>query len=352
MAIAQYKCPNCGKILSFRADKQGWFCECCESLFNDNEIKLRFDFSQNSKYKFAEKKLTDADLEFSEKARLCICPKCSNEFISDFSNPIKNCIFCNTEISDYERISGEYKPFKAIPFSISKEEAENSFHKWCGKRKLMPSDFIEKFDIKKVYIPFQTADCIVKADTLANAKKISTNNDKKFRYTKTKEYSVERDTVITFDGIPADNFSGIEKETLESIEPFDYTKAVDFEINHISDTPINSPDSNKKLPFQNVKNRCVNMSDNILRQSMKGYSSLEVSKINVNIMDTSWKYTLLPVWLYTYEYNGKKYEFAVNGQNGRFSGEPPLSVSKLLTICIGMGIVTALIFTLGGIALL
>ncbi len=352
MAINQYKCPNCGKVLVFKPDKQGWFCECCESLFNDDEIKLRFDFNQNSKYKFSERGLDNSDLEFAEKARLYTCKKCSCEFVTDVSYSLESCVFCGGEVESPQRISGEYKPIKVIPFSISKNEAEDFFYKWCGKRKFMPSAFKENFNIKQVYIPFQIADCIVKADATASAKKIDIRTDKKFRYTKTKEYSVERDTVITFEGIPADNFSGIQQETFTSIEPFDYTKSVEFKMDYIKDIPINSPDNNKKLPFKNVKNRCVNMSDNILRQSMKGYSSLEVSKINVNIMDTAWKYILLPVWIYTFECNGKKYEFAVNGQSGRFSGEPPISKAKILSLSVGTGLLVAILFILGGICLL
>lgn len=351
MAIAQYKCPNCGKILAFRADKQGWFCECCESLFNDEEIKLRFDFNENSRYKLKEKSPEKIDVEFADKARFSVCKECGCEFISDISEPIKKCIFCNNDIDNYERISGEYRPSNTIKFTISREEAEKAFYKWCGKRKLMPSAYIKNFNIEQVYIPFQITDCVVKADAEATGKKIRTENDKKFKYTKTKEFAVTRKSVITFNGIPADNFSGIDKETLDAIEPFDFNKAVPFDMNHISDIPINSPDSNKKIPFNNVKNRCVNMSDGFLRQSMKGYSNLIVSKVDVNIMDTRWRYILLPVWLFTYKYNGKKYEFAVNGQNGKYSGVPPLSIGKLLSVCIASGALTALLFILGGILL-
>lgn len=351
MAIAQYKCPNCGKILAFKADKQGWFCECCESLFNDNEIKIRFDFNNNSRYKFSEKSPEEIDLEFAEKARLSVCSKCGSEFVSDVSAPIRQCVFCHSDINKYERISGEYRPVSTIKFSVSQREAERAFRKWCGKKKLMPSMYIKKFSIQKIYIPFQTADCIAVAEAEAEGRKISTEKDSRFRYTKTKSFSIERKSVITFDGIPTDNFSGISRETLEAIEPFDFNKAVPFSMEHISESPVNSPDSNKKIPFRNVKNRCVNMSDNLLRQSMKGYSSLTVSKVNVNIMDTHWNYILLPVWLFTYYSAGKRYEFAVNGQNGKFSGEPPLSHFKFLSICAGTGVLTALLFIIGGIFL-
>lgn len=351
MAIAQYKCPNCGKVLVFKADKQGWFCECCESLFNDEEIKIRFDFNNNGKYKLPEKRIKDIDLKFAEKARLSVCEKCGLEFVSDAGNPVSECVFCHNKIENYERISGQYCPYSTLKFTVSEQEAESAFAKFCGKRKFMPSAYRKNFSIKPVYIPFQIADCIVKADAAAEGRKIISDKDKKFRYTKTKEFSVKRNCIITYDGIPADNFSGLSKKTLESIEPFDFNKAVVFDMEHIKDIPVNSPDNNKKLPFQNVKNRCVMMSDNIIRQSMKGYSSLAVSEINVNIMDTDWRYILLPVWIYTFKYHGKQYEFAVNGQNGKFSGNLPLSVFKMLCTCIGAGLLASIVFITGGLLL-
>jgi DNA-directed RNA polymerase subunit M/transcription elongation factor TFIIS len=351
LAIAQYKCPNCGKILVFRADKQGWFCECCESLFNDEEIKIRFDFNKNGKYRLPEKHLKDTDIKFSEKARLSVCSKCGNEFVSDVSSPVEECVFCHNKIDSYERISGDYCPYSTLKFSISEDEAVSSFNKFCGKRKFMPSGYKKNFSIKPVYIPFQVADCIVKADADAEGRKINSSKDKKFRYTRTKEFSIKRNCIITFDGIPADNFSGLSRETLDSIEPFDFNKMVIFDAEHIKDIPVNCPDSNKKQPFQNVKNRCVVMSDNIIRQSMKGYSSLAVPEINVNIMDTNWRYILLPVWLYTFSYHGKQYEFAVNGQNGKYSGTLPLSLFKMLSACIGAGLLASIIFITGGLVL-
>lgn len=352
MAIAQYKCPNCGKILAFRADKQGWFCENCESLFKDEEIKIRFDFNENSKYKFPEKKLDKADIEFSEKARSYICKKCGSEFISDSSQPVEKCIFCHGKTESPERVSGEFRPYSTIEFSVSEEQAKSAFRNWCAKKKFLPSGYEKKADIRKIYIPFQIADCVIKASAGATGKKIRTEKDKQFKYIKTKEFGITRDAIITFDGVPADNTGGLSKETIDSIEPFDFRKAVPFDIKHISQTPANFPDSNKKIPFANVKNRCVFMSDNMLRQSMKGYSSLSVEKVDVNIMDTRWRYILIPVWLYTYHYNGKIYEFAVNGQNGRAGGNPPLSIGKLLAVCIGAGLLTTALFILGGIYLI
>lgn len=41
-------------------------------------------------------------------------------------------------------------------------------------------------------------------------------------------------------------------------------------------------------------------------------------------------YSFLPVWRYVYRYQGKNYEFYVNGQTGKAVGEAPTSTGKII----------------------
>ena len=55
--------------------------------------------------------------------------------------------------------------------------------------------------------------------------------------------------------------------------------------------------------------------------------------------DITFKHTLLPVWIASYRYNQKVYNFMVNGETGRVQGEAPISWWKvLLTILIVIAI--------------
>ena len=65
-------------------------------------------------------------------------------------------------------------------------------------------------------------------------------------------------------------------------------------------------------------------------------------------MNTDWRYALLPVWFMTYKYNGKIYEFAVNGQSGKLAGFAPLSKKKLCVFGILLFLAITLIAGLGG----
>ena len=45
-------------------------------------------------------------------------------------------------------------------------------------------------------------------------------------------------------------------------------------------------------------------------------------------------YVLLPVYLFTTKYNGKIYQFAMNGQTGEFIGNIPLDIKKTILIAL------------------
>jgi hypothetical protein len=61
-----------------------------------------------------------------------------------------------------------------------------------------------------------------------------------------------------------------------------------------------------------------------------------------------WQYTLFPTWILTYQYEGKTYIYAMNGQTGTAHGELPVNKKKLslVAMLIAAGILALTI--LGG----
>jgi hypothetical protein len=56
----------------------------------------------------------------------------------------------------------------------------------------------------------------------------------------------------------------------------------------------------------------------------------------------TFKHLLLPLWICSYDYNGKIYKFLVNGQTGKIEGSKPIDKMKV-AICIIIGIIILLI---------
>jgi len=76
----------------------------------------------------------------------------------------------------------------------------------------------------------------------------------------------------------------------------------------------------------------------VLRNTISGYSSVDVSSSDINIINEEWKYVLLPVWSITYndKEKGKIYYFSINGQTGKVIGNLPVDNKKLFTVGLGV----------------
>ena len=75
-------------------------------------------------------------------------------------------------------------------------------------------------------------------------------------------------------------------------------------------------------------------------QTLSRYTAVVDRQDNVNFRTENDNYSLLPVWNYNYTYRGKPYLFKINGQTGKMSGKPPVSIPKVIaysgTVFFGM----------------
>ncbi len=70
----------------------------------------------------------------------------------------------------------------------------------------------------------------------------------------------------------------------------------------------------------------------------------QVSSLNVQYHNITFKHILLPVWLSAYRYRGKVYRFMVNGRTGEVQGERPWSRIKI-TLAVLVVIMLTLLIT-------
>ena len=57
----------------------------------------------------------------------------------------------------------------------------------------------------------------------------------------------------------------------------------------------------------------------------------------------TYKYLLLPVWISSYKYKEKVYQFMVNGQTGKVSGKTPISIPKVIITVVAIALILILI---------
>jgi DNA-directed RNA polymerase subunit RPC12/RpoP len=348
----QYKCPNCGGDIRFSPDKQGYDCEWCMSFFTQQQIEEIYqeiessDLSQNVED-------TQATEDFAEHNNLYVCNSCGAEIVADEQTSATFCCYCHNPVTLKGRLSGDFKPDRVMPFSISREKAEEIFKEWCGKKRFTPSDFNTSKTLEKMtglYVPFWLADCKVNAYIQGLGKHVTTWSDARFHYTKTDEFNVIREAKIKFKGVPNDGEQKIEDRLMQAIEPFDYSKLKPFSMSYLTGFYADKYDVTKAQAFPNIKSRVEQGAIDIVKDDATNYTSLMVSNKKIDILKTDWEYTLMPVWFLNYKYQDKFYTFVVNGQSGKVAGILPLSKAKLFGFGVGLTVVlTVILSILGGL---
>ncbi len=336
MSVLQdYQCPSCGGHLEFNSKIQKMKCPYCDSEFemetlkeldealNEEEVKDdSFSWDEESKDEWAEN-----DGEITSY----ICNTCSGEIITDSTTAATECPYCGNPVVIKERIKGMLKPDFVIPFKLDKKQAMEAYKKHISGKKLLPSVFKEKNhidEIKGVYVPFWLFDASVQGNAQYKATTVRHWSDKNYNYTETRFFSVFRGGNIAFERIPVDGSSKMADELMESIEPFNFNEAVDFQTAYLSGYIADKYDVSMEESIVRANERIKKSTEDALAATVTGYHSVTAVGSNVNMTSGSSRYALYPVWILNTTFNGEKFTFAMNGQTGKMVGDLPMDKGK------------------------
>ena len=231
-----------------------------------------------------------------------------------------------------------YKDFQQVCQKISKK-------KWFIPKDLLSAAQIEK--LTGLYVPFWVARSATTSMMSAIGENVRSWTSGNYRYTETTSYRVEHEATVRYEGVPADGSQKIEDLLMESIEPFDYNKARPFNMAYLSGFYADKYDVDKEAVLPRIQQRMYANNAQIL-DSTTHYTRLKARRQYDRTDSLSWDYMLLPVWFMTFNYKGKLWEYAVNGQSGKVAGELPISKGKLAAFCTILAVLIAAAIFIGG----
>ena len=348
MDVLTYQCPQCGAPLTFNEATQHWDCKYCLGSFDLETLEKE----QAQKESATGEDVSDnPPQDKSEDIREYTCPQCGAHIVTDATTAATFCVFCQNATIFPEQLSGAFRPEKILPFQVKKEDAQAAFKRLCHRKPLLPKDFYAPDRIEKitgVYVPFWLYDCAVNAYMTASAQRIRTWSDRKYRYTKTDYYHIERGGTMDFERVPADGSSKMEDSLMDSIEPFDFEKMVDFSPAYLSGFLAERYDLDDEKMFPRASSRIRSTVENVLRNTIAGYSSVQILDNDLQLQRQNTQNVLLPVWMLMSKYKGKDYLFAMNGQTGKMIGNLPISVPRAVAWFGGILAAVFLLLFFGG----
>jgi DNA-directed RNA polymerase subunit RPC12/RpoP len=340
--IFEYKCPHCGASVEFDSATQNMKCPYCDSEFDVEALKnmdSRLDVQKPDEFNWDNEHRDEWDESEQAQMSVYICHSCGAEIVSDENTAATECIYCGNPVVLSGRLSGALKPDYVIPFKLDKKAAKDTLKAYIAKKKFAPGTFKSENkleEIKGMYVPFWLFDSDSEAAVSYDATKVRSWTSGDYKYTETSHYDVFREGTMSFENIPVDGSTKMADELMESIEPFNFSEAVDFQTAYLSGYFADKYDVSMEESIDRANERIRQSCIDTLRSTVSGYDGVTVKNSSVQQMNGRSKYALYPVWLLNTSYKGEKFVFAMNGQTGRLVGDLPVSKAKLAGLAGGL----------------
>ena len=334
MANKQFKCPCCGGSLQFDDKSQNIVCPYCDSQFTPESLKDYTDelASQPQEDTSWDESMVQAYTNEEKKGiKIYSCDSCGGEIIVDETTSSTSCPYCGNNVLVSKELAGDLKPNYVIPFKNDKEVVKENLKKFFKKKPLLPSSFSKENvieEIKPLYVPFWLFDADVSGTVEFKGETTRRWSDSNYDYRETKVYSILRGGNIAFDHVPVDGSKKMEDQLMESIEPYNFNEAVEFNAAYLAGYAADRYDVDKDVTFDRATVRFRDGTVQAFRRDISGYDNVSMTRTNLQFDNTNAAYALYPVWILNTKWKDKSFRFAVNGQTGKIAGNLPVSVGK------------------------
>ncbi len=351
--LQQYKCPCCDGAIAFDTAAQKMKCPYCETEFEmetllsyDKELKeahedsMDWETAPGSAWQAGE----------ADGLRAYICRSCGGEIVADETTAATACPFCGNAVVMMGQLSGQLKPDYVIPFKLDKQAAVEALKKHCSGKPLLPKVFKDENHIREVkglYVPMWLFSADANAHIRYKATRVRSWISGDYRCTETSHYLVTRGGNIGFDQVPVDGSSKMDDTMMESIEPYDFSDAVDFQTAYLAGFLADKYDVDSDASVDRANQRIRASTESAFAATVVGYASVIPTASSVKLLHGNAGYALYPVWVLSTEWKGQRYLFAMNGQTGKMAGDLPLDKAAFWKWLLGLtGIITAVGFAL------
>ena len=349
--LQEYKCPCCGGAIAFDSSIQKMKCPFCDTEFDmealagyDRELKneqpdqMDWEILASPEWQAGE----------TQGLRTYLCNSCGGEIIGDENTAAASCPYCGNPVVMMGQFAGALKPDYVIPFKLDKKAAIEALNRHYKNKPFLPKVFKNQNhidEVKGIYVPFWLFDAQAEAKLRYRATRVRSWNDSNYHYTQTSYYAVMRAGTICFERVPVDGSSKMPDDLMESIEPFDFSEAVDFQTAYLAGYLADKYDVDAQQSIERANERVKQSTQDNFQKTVQGYVTVLPESTNVQLHNGKAHYALYPVWILNTTWKGTNYTFAMNGQTGKLVGDLPVDNGAFAGWLFGLwGIISAAAF--------
>lgn len=349
--INQFTCPCCGAKLVYDGEKEQMTCRYCDSTFSMEQImaeeKAKEEFAEGSQMEWKTSQSSSSVITGPDgKVAGYSCPACGAQMVADENTAATECPYCGNFSIIKTSFDGMYKPDLVVPFVIGKEKAQAALGEFTKGKKLLPDAFVQRNRIDSItglYVPFWLYSCHAAGKIGYEGVKSKKWEDDTYEYVKKDHYRIIRSGEMDFQRIPCDASTKMDDAIMDSLEPFDLSKAVPYDAAYFSGYLADRYDVKEEEARPRANERVENSFRSRLREEVKDYEEVEKTSEQIRLSNAKAEYGMLPVWMMTTKYEDKTYTFGINGQTGQLVGSLPVDKGKATKELCLTGIITFVI---------
>ena len=353
---SKFVCKSCGGNMEFDPESQSLKCPFCS---DKTPIEKNEEKPSVHDYRKAD---TEASRNWGEEKRLIKCESCGAETMIDSAKSADFCAFCgSSHILNQEDTNPAIAPETVIPFKISKNQATEAFKQWIAKKKFAPNALKSRHtmeSISGVYMPFWSYNSKTESDYTAekgtyyytSEMKTFTDSDGKVQTRQeqvrhTRWENVAGNYIESFEDVNIVASDNVSQILAKEIEPYKLEELTKYDPRYISGFLAERYTVDIHQGWNMAKNE---IDENIASGIIEEIGGDEHRNLNVktDYKTIDYKLMMLPMWISSYRFKDKVYNFLVNGQTGRVAGKAPTSWAKVLGLFGGIAGVAAIIILL------
>ena len=351
--VKEYKCPACSSALAWDAGLGKLHCASCGNDFELDAVELLTEAEeaqQEFDWSAYKEGLTGETLDDTVTYT---CRSCGAVIETSATTSATRCPYCDNEVVLTDRVEGGLKPNGVIPFKIRSEDLPGIVKDFYKGKRLLPRNFFQDSKLREIqglYVPFWLFDGAMDGTMILNGSVSRSYVEGQYNVVETQHYLLERSGDVQFTHVPVDGSTKLSDDLMDSLEPYDFSELRPFDGAYLAGFVADRFDSDPDAELPRAQERMTNTASALIMNTAAGFAP-QVRSNGMALHNAAVKYVLLPVYLINCEYNGQKYQYAVNGQTGKVVGELPISKSQKWKWFFGVAAAVCAVVTALGLLL-
>lgn len=331
----ELNCHDCGALLLYAPGTQKLACKYCGA---QNDIPAETtEYAKVREINFHDYITNQIAQDEKQTVNTVSCGNCGATTTLKPNVTSDNCPFCASPlVIKGGTVSTIIKPDYILPFKLDNTKAKDVFQQWLNGLWYAPND-LKRYatlqdKLKGIYMPYWTYDAQSTCQYNGERGEYYYTGDGNNRRRQTNWSSVSGVVNYTFDDVFVIASKSLPDDTTRDLEPWDFKNYTDYNDAYLSGFQAECYQTDVEKGFEKAKEVMGSRLRALCIQQIGG-DEQRISNMNIRHNDVTFKHVLLPIWISAYQYNGKVYQFIINGRSGKVIGERPYSWIKIgLTI--------------------